>query len=122
MRVHVQVLAIALVGLAALRATPALALTQPDGASIPSQMGCNGGQPTGLLPVFACACTQPGVCNIGAACPLGTSCADGQNGTCESTMWHSLQRQHVHPDQRTAASIRGRTRPSCPRRSTLRAR
>jgi hypothetical protein len=89
MRVHVQVLAIALIGLAALRATPALALTQPNGASIPSQMGCNGGQPTGLLPVFACACTQPGVCNIGAACPANTTCDDGQHGTCESTMWHS---------------------------------
>lgn len=90
MRVHVQVLAIALAGLAAFCATPALALTQPDGASIPSQMGCNGGQPTGLLPVFACACTQPGICNIGAPCPSSTSCDNGQHGTCESTMWHSF--------------------------------
>jgi hypothetical protein len=87
MRVHVQVLAIALAGLVA---TPALALTQPDGASIPTQMGCSGGEPTGLLPVFACACSQPGICNIGAPCPSASSCSSGQNGTCESTMWHSF--------------------------------
>jgi len=88
MRVHVQVLA--LVGFATFSATPALALTQPDGASIPSQMGCNGGKPTGLLPTFACVCTQPGICNIGVPCPSSTSCDDGQHGTCESTMWHSF--------------------------------
>jgi hypothetical protein len=90
MRVHVQVLATALVGLVGLAATQALALTQPNGAAIPSQMGCNGGEPTGLLPVFACACTQAGVCNIGAPCPSATSCDNGQHGTCESTMWHSF--------------------------------
>jgi MYXO-CTERM domain-containing protein len=39
---------------------------------------------------MACACTVPGICNIGAPCPGGsTSCANGQNGTCETTLWHS---------------------------------
>lgn len=77
--------------LAALVVAPdARALTQPNGAAIPSAMGCNAGQPTGLLPVFACACMQSGVCNIGAPCPSSTSCDDGQHGTCESTMWHSF--------------------------------
>jgi MYXO-CTERM domain-containing protein len=78
--------------LALFASSPAVAggLTQPDGASIPSQMGCSGGKPTGLLPVFACVCTAPGVCNIGAPCPSSTSCDDGQHGTCESTMWHSF--------------------------------
>src|SRR5579872_4357443 len=76
--------------LAGLYAAPASALTQPNGAAIPAQMGCSGGMPTGLLPVFACACTTPGVCNIGAPCASPTSCDDGQHGTCESTMWHSF--------------------------------
>jgi MYXO-CTERM domain-containing protein len=76
--------------LASALCSPALALQQPDGSTIPSQMGCSGGQPTGLLPVFACACTQAGVCNIGEPCPSQTSCDDGQHGTCESTMWHSF--------------------------------
>src|SRR5579863_3069203 len=68
----------------------ALALQQPNGAAIPSNMGCSGGKPTGLLPTFACACTAPGVCNIGAPCASQTSCDNGQHGTCESTMWHSF--------------------------------
>jgi hypothetical protein len=81
----------AVLALASLVPLPARAtLTQPDGAAIPSTMGCSGNEPTGLLPVFACACEQPNVCNIGAPCPSATSCPDGQNGTCESTMWHSF--------------------------------
>lgn len=87
MRVHVPLLFVSVLAASGLRA--AAALTQPNGAAIPSQMGCSGGEPTGLLPVFACACTQPGVCNIGATCPANTTCDDGQHGTCESTMWHS---------------------------------
>jgi MYXO-CTERM domain-containing protein len=71
-------------------ASTALALQQPNGATIPSAMGCASNQPTGLLPVFACACQQAGVCNIGPPCPSATSCDDGQHGTCESTMWHSF--------------------------------
>ena len=82
--------ALATLAFAAGLALPASGLTQPNGAAIPSSMGCNGGSPTGLLPVFACACTQPGVCNVGAPCPSATSCDDGQHGTCESTLWHSF--------------------------------
>ena len=68
----------------------ARALTQPNGATIPAPMGCSGGNPTGLLPVLACACTKSGTCNIGAPCPGGsTSCDDGKHGTCEATLWHS---------------------------------
>jgi MYXO-CTERM domain-containing protein len=71
-------------------AAPAAALQQPNGTPIPNPMGCSGGQPTGLLAALACACTQPGVCNIGAACPGGsTNCDNGQHGTCESTLWHT---------------------------------
>ncbi len=67
-----------------------VALTQPNGAQIPSPMGCNSGQPTGLPAIFACQCTTPGVCNIGAACPGGaTTCDDGKKSTCETTLWHA---------------------------------
>jgi len=83
-------LALALASLATAVSLPAAALTQPNGSAIPSAMGCSGSQPTGLLPVFACMCMQPGVCNIGAPCPSATTCDDGQHGTCESTMWHSF--------------------------------
>jgi hypothetical protein len=83
-------LAIALASLASAVSVPAAALTQPNGSAIPAAMGCSGNSPTGLLPTFACICTQPGVCNIGAPCPSATSCDDGQHGTCESTMWHSF--------------------------------
>jgi hypothetical protein len=68
----------------------ARALTQPNGAAIPSAMGCNGGQPVGLAAVFACQCTQAGVCNIGAPCASATSCDNGQHGTCETTLWHNF--------------------------------
>jgi hypothetical protein len=66
---------------------------QPTGASIPTGPGCDGGRTTGLLATFACACDEPGVCNIGARCDPGlpgTDCPDlGMNGTCESRMWHA---------------------------------
>lgn len=70
----------------------AWALEQPGGAPIPSQMGCDGGNPTGLAATFACVCEGGGAgCNIGAACPGNSdpqSCDDGQNRTCETTIWH----------------------------------
>src|SRR5580704_11297450 len=101
-------------------ALPASALTQPNGAAIPSSMGCNGGAATGLLPVFACACTQPGVCNIGGPCPSATSCDDGKHGTCESTMWHSfndntcIPSNHTGLDPWTSAAITPETfHPTC---------
>ncbi|MGZ3441067.1 MAG: DUF4114 domain-containing protein [Polyangia bacterium] len=68
-----------------------LALTQPNGTPIPSPLGCASGQPTGLAAVFACQCTALGMCNIGAPCPGGsTTCDDGKKGTCETTLWHSV--------------------------------
>jgi MYXO-CTERM domain-containing protein len=102
-------------------AAPALALTQPNGAAIPSPMGCAGNEPTGLAAAMACACTAPGVCNIGAACPGGsTSCANGENGTCETTLWHSPNDNSCIPsnesglDPATQSSITPETfHPTC---------
>lgn len=71
-----------------LAASPARALTQPSGVVIPTKPGCDSGMPTGLLATFACVCTTPGVCNIGAPCTSPTSCDDGKKSTCESTMFH----------------------------------
>src|SRR5690349_9479039 len=66
---------------------------QPSGTPIPTGPGCNGGQTTGLLAAFACACDVEGVCNVGERCDPGlpgTSCPDdGMNATCESRMWHA---------------------------------
>ncbi len=70
----------------------ASALEQPNGQTIPTDMGCDSGNPTGLAATFACVCDQSGVCNIGAACPGNAdpnSCDDGQNATCETTLWHA---------------------------------
>jgi hypothetical protein len=72
-----------------LASTTAHALTQPNGATIPSPPGCSSGNPNGLAAVFACACTTPGVCNIGAPCTSPTMCDSGQHGTCETTLYHS---------------------------------
>jgi hypothetical protein len=66
----------------------AQSLTQPNGTPIPGPMGCNGGRPTGLLPLFACTCATPGICNIGAPCTSVTQCDTGRNAVCESTIWH----------------------------------
>jgi hypothetical protein len=66
------------------------ALTQPNGAQIPSPPGCSSGKPDGLAAVFACECTAAGVCNIGAPCPSQTSCDNGQHSTCETTLWHNF--------------------------------
>ena len=61
----VGVLSISIVlGVGVARAAP---LTQPNGAQIPSQMGCAGGQPTGLAAELACECTGGSGCNIGPA-------------------------------------------------------
>ncbi|MBW2732762.1 MAG: hypothetical protein JRH20_10255 [Deltaproteobacteria bacterium] len=74
---------------------PTLAMAKvvlPDGTAIPTpDVLCQGGEPGGLKAIFACACTEPDVCNIGAPCPGGTpSCDLGENGTCEATIWHEL--------------------------------
>ena len=73
-------------------AATARALQQPNGTTIPTPVvTCGGGNmPIGLGATFACACTQPNVCNIGAVCPDQNSCDNGQHGTCETTLHHSF--------------------------------
>ncbi len=73
-----------------LLSTPALALTQPNGAPIPTAPGGAGNRPSGLAASLACACTQPGICNVGAPCTSATSCDDGKRGTCETTLAHAF--------------------------------
>ena len=79
---------------------------QPTGEVIPSPPGCGSGNPTGLLPTFACACDTPGVCNIGAVCPSDTSCDDGLRGTCESRMWHVFNDNTCIPSMSDGLDIR----------------
>lgn len=67
--------------------TAAVALNQANGLTIPSAIGCSGGNPSGLAPILACSCLDPG-CNIGGPCPTPTTCPTGQNGTCEMTLYH----------------------------------
>jgi len=81
----------------------ARAVTQPNGTTIPTPtLYCDSGQPGGLSAVFACACTQNGVCNIGASCPGGSSqCDPGKNGTCEATIWHSVNDNSCIPSNQS---------------------
>jgi len=105
-------------------ASPAVALQQPGGAPIPSAMGCDSGNPTGLAATFACVCDTPGVCNIGAACPGNqdpSTCDDGQNATCETTLWHDWNDDTCIPsnlsglDPYTAGAVTPETfMPTCP--------
>ena len=81
--------------------SPAFALTQPNGATIPSAPGCNAGKPDGLAAVFACQCDQPNVCNLGAPCASQTSCDDGKHATCETTLWHSFNDNTCIPSNRS---------------------
>ena len=67
----------------------AQALTQPNGAVIPTPPSCASNAPSGLAAALACVCTQPGICNIGAPCASATSCDDGKRGTCETTLAHA---------------------------------
>ena len=104
----------------------AAALNQPNGDPIPTQPGCNGGNPTGLAATFACACDQPGVCNIGAPCASPSSCDDGQNATCETTLWHTFNDNTCIPsnynglDVYTAAAVTPETfKPTCPQTFTV---
>jgi MYXO-CTERM domain-containing protein len=82
---HCSIVTAAVLGLA----SSAHALEQPNGAKIPSDMGCDGGKPTGLAAEFACVCDQPGQCNIGAVCPSEGNCPM-PTGNCETTLWHSF--------------------------------
>ncbi len=76
---------------ALLLGSPAIAapLQQPNGAAIPSQMGCDSGRPTGLAAELACECTSGGGCNIGPACPPPGPCVI-PSGTCETTLYHQV--------------------------------
>jgi len=98
--------ALALVIGSSFAAANASALTQPNGAPIPSPMGCANNEPTGLEAVMACACTMPGICNIGASCPGGSvTCANGQNGTCEATLWHSPNDNSCIPSNESGVDV-----------------
>jgi len=118
----------ALVWIAAalLYAPSAHALTQPNGAPIPTQPGCDGGQPTGLAAAFSCVCKQPNVCNIGAGCPSQNSCDDGMNGECETTMWHSFNDNTCIPSNISGLDVYGEAatlpetfHPTCPQTFSL---
>ena len=117
-----RVTLVCLTAVALLAAAPAVAqVTQPDGTPIPTELGCRGGAPTGLAAVFACACEEAGVCNIGAVCESETVCDDGVNGTCETTLHHAFNDNTCIPslldglDPRAEASTTPQTfRPICP--------
>jgi hypothetical protein len=107
----------------------AAALTQPNGTPIPTEPGCNGGQPTGLAAVLACVCTDPDVCNIGPPCPSENSCDDGVNSQCETTLWHSFNDNTCIPSNSSgidvyaeAAVVPETFKPTCPQTFALESR
>ena len=91
-------------------------------------MGCDSGNPTGLAAVLACECLTD-VCNIGDACPGNqdpSSCDDGQNGSCETTIWHDWNDNPCVPSnisgldpQAEAAVLPETFSPTCPLTFTL---
>ncbi|NOY90327.1 MAG: DUF4114 domain-containing protein, partial [Deltaproteobacteria bacterium] len=93
-------------GLALSVSTARAQVSQPTGEVVPSLPGCDGGNPTGLLATFACACDVAGVCNIGAVCPSTTSCDDGMNATCESRMWHVFNDNTCIPSRSDGLDVR----------------
>jgi uncharacterized protein (TIGR03382 family) len=100
-------------------------LTQPNGASIPSAMGCDGGQPTGLAATFACVCNDSGGCNIGPTCNTPGPCPI-PTGECETTLWHEFNDNSCIPshldglDPYTDGSLDPETfAPTCPLTFTL---
>src|SRR5690349_7858549 len=111
---------------ALLGASPASAqCMQPTGETIPSLPGCKDGQTTGLWPIFACVCDEPGVCDIGGRCDSGLpgpDCPDlGMNATCESRIWHSpnddpcIPRNMTGLDPRADCSLEPQAfSPTCP--------
>src|SRR5690349_20149991 len=88
--VHVRATLVVAMGIALSSPAAAATLTQPNGAAIPSQLGCNSNQPTGLAAEFACECASSGsACNIGPSCPPPGPCVV-PSGTCETTLYHSV--------------------------------
>lgn len=87
--------------LAATAGGPVFPLTQPNGTVIPAGLDCSGGEPVGIAAVFACSCIEDGICNIGDPCPSEDNCPDGQNGTCECTLYHVFNDNTCIPSQRT---------------------
>lgn len=110
-----------------LGSSAAHALTQPDGATIPSAPGCNGGKTTGLAAQFACTCVEPNICNQGASCPGGSpSCDPGTNGTCETTTWHNVNDNPCIPSNQSGIDPQADAKtdpetfhPTCPQTFTI---
>ncbi len=107
-------------------ASSVAALQQPNGTPIPTQPGCDSNQPTGLAAEFACVCTQPNTCNIGDVCPDPNNCPSGQNGDCETTMWHSFNDNTCIPSNMSgldpyaeAAVVPETFHPTCPQTFSL---
>ncbi len=118
---RLRLLAVVVAAIAVSLVSPtSAALTQPDGATIPAPLSCSSGMPSGLLSIFACQCTQPGACNIGAPCSSVATCDDGQRSTCESTIWHAfndntcIPTNHSGLDPVADATLAAQTfRPKC---------
>lgn len=89
-----------IVGALLMWSAAAQALEQPNGATIPSEMGCDSGSPTGLAAVFACQCDGPG-CNIGPVCQSEGNCPPPPSGNCETTLWHSFNDNTCIPSNRS---------------------
>ena len=79
----------------------AYALEQPNGATIPSEMGCGSGNPTGLAAEFACQCDTPGVCNVGPVCQQEGNCPALPSNNCETTLWHEFNDNTCIPSNRS---------------------
>jgi hypothetical protein len=97
------------------------ALTQPNGAAIPSAMGCSGNKPTGLAAAMACVCDQPNVCNVGVPCTAPGQCDDGHHANCETTLYHSFNDNTCIPSNLSGlnpategAVVPETFRPTCP--------
>jgi hypothetical protein len=101
-------------------------LHQPNGASIPSPMGCDGNRPTGLAAALACVCDPPtGACNIGPPCPAPGAC-EVPTGRCETTLYHEFNDNTCIPSQldgldpyRDGALTPETFSPTCPLTFTL---
>jgi len=121
-----KILSLLLLG--TLSATAQAKVKLPGGKVIPDPaITCQSGKPGGLAAVFACSCTAPNICNIGKPCPGGsTSCDPGNNGTCETTIWHKVNDDPCIPTYRKGldpvndATVKPETfQPACGRTFSL---